>query len=445
VNAYAIKLTVLGLLCLTCGWLLYDTYLSSQAWENPPELVGTRDLIAFWGGVQVFIKGGNPYNFNQLFEVQKIGLPQLQSEQYFLNPPWAIPLFLPLMYWPFQVTRLLWSLFNISALLTSTLIIRTWFPSNRPLLPNALAATVFFLPAIMMIWFGQLSLFVYLSLVVGFHAYRKKYDFLAGMLWVPLTLKPHLVYLVALYLGYRIISEKRWRVVAGASSLLLALNLFVLSFNPDIFMQYASIDRTPLIYKSSTLPTLVRIVWLNYNGNQITWPVFGLPLLASGALIAYFIKVRPVFSDAKDMSFYLSLSLFLAPYAWMYDYSLLVLVQITTLHYSCSHTSPSPRFRTALYAIAGLTLLPLVVLFQEISNSELLLLGSVLAASFFVAKHPFIVKKRMHQTLFIIALIQTLSIVTGYIFSQLLSFVWFPGAILVLAWNTFALSKSESK
>jgi hypothetical protein len=76
--------------------------------------VGSRDSIAYWSAVQAFIRGENPYDLNTLITIQRSGVPNLESPQLFLNPPWAIPLLLPLFRWNFATSALLLLASNIS-------------------------------------------------------------------------------------------------------------------------------------------------------------------------------------------------------------------------------------------------------------------------------------------------------------------------------------------
>jgi hypothetical protein len=413
-------------------------------------MVGTRDLIAFWGGVQVFMKGGNPYEFGQLFAVQKMALPTLQSEQYFLNPPWAIPIFLPFMAWPFQISRLLWFLFNALAFVLPSIVLHR---SLKLRMITALSITIAFLPGIMMLWYGQLSLMIYISLLFGFLAYRAERDVLAGLLWIPCTLKPHLVYLTGVVLVISIVSERRWKILMSAGGGLAILNLFVLFFDPAIFHEYASLDKTPMIYQSSTIPTVVRIMWINLFNYNPSWPVLALPIMATiivairRIMTIHGTKTSRTKSESRltidDLCFYTSLSLALAPYAWMYDYSLLVVVQLLIFARGRNITTSLQNFPKAVVAIVITLLVPAFLLYKDLSCLDYGILCVFFISVFYVSFRHMLKNSAQSQTIFLITMIQLAALVTGVVFKELLSFIWFPWAMLI-AWLTVTTSHNSA-
>lgn len=405
-------------------------------------MIGTRDLIAFWGGVQVFLKGGNPYEFGQLFAVQKVALPTLQSEQYFLNPPWAIPIFLPFMAWPFQTSRLLWFIFNALAFVLPSVLLHRSLKVRKI---TAINITITFLPGIMMLWYGQLSFMIYMSLLLGFLAYKAERNVLAGLLWIPCTLKPHLVYLTGIVLVISIISEKKWKIFFSAGCGLAALNLFVLFFDPAIFHEYASLDKTPMIYKSSTVPTVVRLVWIELFNYNPSWPVFVLPLTAAIIVATRrIIAIRGIRTTLKnstctftidDLCLYTCLSLALAPYAWMYDYSLLVIVQLVMFARSRKISTPLRNFPKAVVSIILALLVPIFLLHKDLSWFGYGILSVFFTSVVFISLRYMLRKSARYQAIFLIAMIQLSAVVTGIVFKELLSFIWFPWAMLI-AWLT---------
>ncbi len=407
-------------------------------------MVGTRDLIAFWGGVHVFIKGGNPYKFDQLFAVQQLAMPTLKSEQYFLNPPWAIPIFLPFMIWSFQTSRILWFLFNATAFLLPSFLLQRSLKLRRT---TAINITMAFLPGIMMLWYGQLSLMIYISLLLGFLAYRAERDILAGLLWIPCTLKPHLIYLTGIVIVISLLSEKRWKALLSAACGVGALNLWVLWFNPAIFSEYASIDKTPMIYKSSTIPTVIRMVWIKLFNYNPAWPVFALPLaallLVATQRIVGIRRMKGMWSETDrrftidDLCLYTCLSLALAPYAWMYDYSLLVIVQVVMFARSNEILTPLPDFKKAIFAILTVLTIPILILSRHISLSDYGILSVFFILTVYTAHRYMGNRSAQYQTLFLITTIQISALVTGFVFKELLSFIWFPWAMLI-AWMTIS-------
>ena len=219
-----VKLLLISAL-LGCA-LIQVSYLrsASVAWENPPQMVGVRDYIAYWAGFQVFRNGGNPYRKKEVFSYQEQlmsawEVPQ-DEPQVFLNPPWAFVLLAPVLFLPFEVGRILWLVLNTGFALCIGWVLLGYFnrstKSRREDGLGVLLGSFAFLPSLMCIWVGQLSLLVTLFLVLTFVAIARERDFFAGLCLIPVSLKPHTAFLVILLLGIWILRERRWKIVGGA-------------------------------------------------------------------------------------------------------------------------------------------------------------------------------------------------------------------------------------
>ena len=316
-------------------------------------------------------------------------------------------------------------------------MIQSWVTEKKRPWRESVIASLFFLPAIMMIWFGQLSLFIYFFLIAGFHAYHKRRDTLAGILWVPLTLKPHLVYLTLWYLALQVAYEKRWKVFIGGITTFLLLNVVVLLYSPTIFSQYANIDRTPLIYQSSTLPTLVRIYLEPYLGRAPSWPVFALPLLSVTGVTYWWLQSSKKMGIGEAVSLFTALSLSLAPYAWMYDYSLCVVVQIVALLYAVENRIPSERDIGVVLLPLGALVLGISIFYVQVLT-PLGWLGIGAGVASLLPLRTFLMQQRHDiRTCGALGAIQFTALVTGCYFKEMVSFMWFPLAMLAVHYYVF--------
>lgn len=307
---------------------------------NPADLpFGSTDLIAFWSGVQAFLAGSNPYDPQVLLSYQQSVLPGITSPQAFLNPPWTLP-FLALLFWPsFEAARILWILFNCASVFLITLLsMRICLAEQRVsgqdskrqdlLAPFLLAVS--FVPALLTIQLGQLSLMVTLALVIGISALHQRRELLAGLAFLPLTLKPHLLIPLGIALLLYFFQSKNFRTPLAVLLGSIGLTAIALCWNIGILDQWLLLEFDLLNYQTATLATVLRqaIYW---GTDQLTkWPTYLMPSIAAVIVILKF-GLRPQLFDFEkgknNLLGLIVLSLVFAPYAWPYDFSLLLIVQ----------------------------------------------------------------------------------------------------------------------
>lgn len=321
------KLLLLGVLGVILCWQLYSLCSTEVKWENPPHLIGTRDLRAFWGGVQVFIGGENPYDASKVFALQQKIFPEMTQVQAFLNPPWALPIYLPFMVGPFEFTRYLWLLVNLFCVGAIAWLVRELYGLKDIPSRHLLPAAICFLPSLMIFWMGQSTLLVATALLACIWALCREKDFLAAFFAVPLALKPHLVFLPVLVLGLWAIWNRRWIFIASGAGLLFALIGIVELWCPGLLSEWHRMDFNPLYFRTSTLAARARGWQQALTGNLPIWPLVLFPVVGCIGGVLWFWKNRSEVS-LEALPALTCWSLILAPYAWFYDYSLLLFIQV---------------------------------------------------------------------------------------------------------------------
>jgi hypothetical protein len=81
----------------------------------PSRYFGVYDLLPLWGGVHVFLDGGDPYDFGILKQLLSSVFSGLPDTQHFVSPPWTLAVLTPLRAGSFEASRVLVLLFTISA------------------------------------------------------------------------------------------------------------------------------------------------------------------------------------------------------------------------------------------------------------------------------------------------------------------------------------------
>jgi hypothetical protein len=329
-------------------YLISKTIFDSSEWINPLELWGTRDLIAFWGGTQQYLKGLNPYDLNGLLIVQHSVLAEQVEPQFFLNPPWSLPIFAIFFGGSFEFTRFLWLVLNLFFLISSSLIIKSWYPHTRITLIQTLLAGTLTVPTIMALWMGQLTLFIFFFLCLSFTALKNRLYFLTGILMVPLTLKPHLLFLVFVLIIIWSLKERKFNLLLGLISGFIILNLIVYLSHPQIYDEFLHSSATPTLFRTSTLTSIIRGWFYNFTGELPFWPLYVIPISASIGLVYNQLYSKRAIQWESDGIKTLILSLIFAPYTWLYDYTLLNVVQVAAFCISKTSLAPLEAFNRCL-------------------------------------------------------------------------------------------------
>jgi len=142
------------------------------------------------------------------------GLPTAYGVLFMRNPPWALPITLPLGLIGVRAGALAWSLVLLACLWASVRMV--WQMHGRPRkLLNFLGYS--FAPALVCLIVGQTSLFALLGLVLFLRLHGSR-PFLAGMsLWL-CALKPHLFLAFGVVLLCWVVASRCYKIVLGAAA-----------------------------------------------------------------------------------------------------------------------------------------------------------------------------------------------------------------------------------
>lgn len=329
--------------------------------------LGARDFIAFWGAARAFIHGDNPYDTAQLLLHQKSAYPSMQGVQMFLNPPWMLPLFAPIAVFPFTVARYLWIALGVGFVVVSAFQLRRWYKafSFSSLYITALIFT--FLPFHISWSVGQLSPLSLFCVTGTIIAYEKKQEVRAGVLTLPLLIKPHLVFIPLFALFLHAFCNRRFRFIVTSMACALGLMFSVWLINPALFKSFLASEQSPYLLQTSTLGTLIRLWFNNHDGSAPLWPLAAVPLTGLGVFLTWWSRLSDPIDWRTAGPKLITLSLLFAPYAFPYDYTLLLFPFLGSIFYTFSWPLSS-KSRAILICVA---LLPTTILFiaaSQISN-----------------------------------------------------------------------------
>ena len=158
---------------------------------------------------------------------------------------------------------------------------------------------------------------------MGVYFLLQRKDFLSGLFFVLATPKPHSWYLIAALTALIIISERRWRIIAGGLVGLFPLFLCCFLFNPEIFSRWVSLENNPLTWASVSGITPIR-VWLSSFGLPNKWPLFVIPVVSTAIVLFIYIYRRSLWTVEESLVALVTLSMLTAPFGWGFDQMLLL-------------------------------------------------------------------------------------------------------------------------
>lgn len=283
------------------------------------------DFHSFYISSQTLAEGGNPYQI-----LSTIYFPTEKWVPANLNPPIVLCLLNPLTNLNYYAALIIWIVFSFILGLIGVKIAFSYAFSSEYIRKNGFYLYFFFLlsfPILMNVGLGQIGLILLFFIMSGYQLYRRKRDYLTGILWgILIAIK----FFPALLLVYAFV-QKRYRVCLVMLGVFLLLSLFPLAvYGTKVYSEYFSMMSQINWYGKSWNASVFGLIYrlLNTEAEQ-NW---GLTKLIYGVLFAaffilYLIKIIQIENlKIKHQSFALTLvmMLFLSPFGWLYYFPLLV-------------------------------------------------------------------------------------------------------------------------
>lgn len=301
-----------------CALAILSTTLFLAVMTLNRHLAGARDYVIYWATGQQLVHHGNPYDPTTMRSLEHgagfAGKASLVN--YMRNPPWGLPLALPLGFFSARVAALPWSLFMLLLLVVEVRLV--WSILGRPR-SHLDWLGYCFPPALVCVIMGQTSLFLLLGLVLFLRLHRTRPFWAGAALWF-CTLKPHLFVPFGLVLILWIVLNRRYRIVLGLATALAVSCVITLAIDPAAFRQYLAWAHTSGI-SDEFLPCL-GVALRNLIDPQAKWLAF-LPCgIGSIWALAWFWPRRHTWNWLDHGHLVMLVSILVAPYAWFYDQSL---------------------------------------------------------------------------------------------------------------------------
>lgn len=307
------------ILVLACAVALTMTSLFLAVMPMVRHLSGARDYIVYWSTGYQLRNHANPYDWAAMGKIERDAGYDGKPGSYFMrNPPWALPLALPLGFIGPRVGALPWSLMLMAILAGCVHVL--WKMYGRPGTHLEWLGYAF-PPALQCVIMGQTSIFLLLGLVLFLRLHRTR-PFLAGAaLWF-CTLKPHLFLPFGLILLVWIVITRSYRILAGAAAAIAVSCALTWLIDPAAFVQYAQWAHTSGI-SAEFIPCL-SVEFRNLVDPTAKWLAFVPSVLGGIWALMYFWPRRHTWDWLEQGNLIMLVSVLVAPYCWIYDQALVL-------------------------------------------------------------------------------------------------------------------------
>jgi hypothetical protein len=306
------------LIAIACAAAVVFTSLFLSIMPFNRAIVARRDFITYWAAGQQLVHHRNPYDPGAMDRLERDAGFEGGTSYYMRNPPWALPLALPLGYAGPMTSALPWSLMLLGLLIAS---VRILLKVVGPAASHLEWLGYCFPPALFCVILGQTSIFLLFGLVLFLRLHKTR-PFAAGAaLWF-CTLKPHLFLPFAVILLVWIFVSRSFRVLAGGLAAMAAGGIVTALIDPLAWAQYAYYMRTSVVTREFT-PCLGDVLRDSINP-RAEWLAFVPAALGCIWALAYFWPRRRTWDWLENGSPLILVSLFVAPFGWIFDQSVAV-------------------------------------------------------------------------------------------------------------------------
>jgi hypothetical protein len=284
-----------------------------------------NDFVEYWAAAKLLLAGGNPYSPTELLLIERsIGWSQPEPLVMW-NPPWTLPLIMPLGVLGYDTAQLTWFLLHSLVIFVGAQILWQSYAGDPKNARYSLLAVLVFPPIYFALLLGQIGPLILLGIIGFLFFVQKKAWLFAGASLSLVSIKPHVSYLLWIALIFWVLREKLWRLALGAAIAGLLLVLMPLGWNSAIYTEYVELLSShavvqPIEWATPTLGTALGVLLGNPSG-VIRW----LPSVL-GALwfVWYWSHHRAGWNCFVETPLVLLVSVATASFAWTFDHVVLL-------------------------------------------------------------------------------------------------------------------------
>ena len=330
--------------------------IGSIAVTNAVQGSGKRDFVEYWAAGTQLIHDENPYDIPSDQRLERSVGANFTNPPIILNPPFILPLLVPLGLMEAKMASQFWITFNLVALGVSLWLI--WRTNDKPP-PTLLLLGLLFAPVLECLLAGQIGIFLLLSVALFLFMERSGRLELAGFALIGCALKPHLFVLFGMVLLAWISYRRAYRVAIGFSIALLVTGSLAYWIDPHAWAQWVGCLRMmrPTEIFAPNLSKMLRLL----VHPESAWIQF-VPLVAGCGWAGWYFWTRRLSWNWLDHGMVLLVvSIGCSPYSWFTDEAMLLpAVLIAAFRTKAAGTSMLPFLLTLNVLLAeivnGLTM-----------------------------------------------------------------------------------------
>ncbi len=352
--------------------------ITSADTEHAAAQPGTADFIQYWTAWHLLRAGENPYDAEKTIrEHVRLGLPE--NRVILRAPPWTLLFMAPVLELPFALSAKVWFVSNLLMLFSALFFLQSVYPSGRKGFYAMGVAAVLFFPIWENLLWGQFSVFLLFAVCLFLWLEKKQRHFLAGIVAASLSCKPHLFLVAGPLCLLFLIQRREFNLLKGIVLGLLALPLTCMAVSSSVLRQWlesltaetSQFGLTPVTaWKSTSLVGFFRELLHSTTGSAPLWPMWIVPLVGLALAFTVWKRYPPAPSWARFLPPVLAVSLCFAPYGWLYDLSVLLVLQSLLIARSYQQGFRPHERLLVFFTLVGIQVAAILSSFREGSNQS---------------------------------------------------------------------------
>jgi len=312
------------------------------------------DFVEYWAAGRLNLRGGNPYDPQQMEALQAQtgrthGIPVMMW-----NPPWMLALVMPFGAMEYVFGRVVWLYSNLVLLAVCVESLWHLYGGVARYRWVAWLLGLGFTPILQTFKTGQSGVLLLAGLVGFLYFNRRRRDGLAGACLLLATFKPHILYLLFIVLLLWAWKYSRWRAVYGLVLALGGALAIVWLVNPSFLQQYmyAVAHFPPVDWATPTLGGALRLLL----GTEHFWLQFVGPVVGLVWLWLYWRRCGHIWNWLEHAPMLVMVSMITAAYGWTYDYPVAI-VAFIAVFVGCLRGRWTPMNTVVVSLLIGVNLL----------------------------------------------------------------------------------------
>ncbi len=313
------------LLLAVAGLIFFATWRLTR-----PDVLRWDDTVEYWAAGRLNAMGQNPYASESLHHLERQAGRPLEDPLMMWNPPWLLPLVMPLGLLPYPLARALWFLLHLAAIFFACIQIgKETGVSSSTRRGLAILFGFSFGPTLHALKAGQITPLMLLAPLGFLTCFRRRRWAMAGALAALGLIKPHLLYFFLAAVLLDAFAHRRWKMLLGFVGAPVVSSGLATMANPQVWGQYlyAVTHYPPEDWATPTLGGLLRLLL----GTEHYWLQFLPPTLGLLWLLVYWYQRRRIWQWERHIPLLVLLSVATAAYGWTFDFPVTLVALIPAL------------------------------------------------------------------------------------------------------------------